>query len=354
MPVVLAVFAVLLVLLLGGVSTILVLRNEDVVTSPGIQSVEVQSGQSKTEREAYNMEIMHPNSNSDMEKAQDITNSFVYIHNRIYLTLNDEKFSLSVIKSVSDLNFTIVNPHQSNIADMVQENRNTIAVPSELPFVVPSLKDISLFNCKVSDLERVNAAMKTVFQAGSDPTSQATLAFLLGCHMMLSHGLGFEETYLAVSRIPSIKEPQGCEDSCMSVRSCLRAFCRAKCHSWIRFTDPDEACEDTSSIHIDEHLHYARRARIRFYAHPSGLPRPVGTMIPPGCPAAARSPPTPSGAPHPSRAARRCPRPRALDKAPAGRIASATRRSRAASAPRAGSAGGAEARQTSSADGLGL
>ncbi len=93
---------------------------------------------------------------------------------------------------------------------------------------------------------------RIVFQAGTDSSTQATIAFLMGCHMMLSHGLGFEETYLAFRRLHSIMEPQSCTGPQISVKSCLRAFCRAKCSEWITFIDKP------GSMHIDEYLHYAR------------------------------------------------------------------------------------------------
>jgi hypothetical protein len=59
------------------------------------------------------------------------------------------------------------------------------------------LGDILKFNATMGCLERKKPRMKLVFQAGRDQRVQAEMTFLLGCHMIMSNGVGFEKAFLA-------------------------------------------------------------------------------------------------------------------------------------------------------------
>jgi hypothetical protein len=126
------------------------------------------------------------------------------------------------------------------------------------------LGDILKFNATVGSLERKKPRMKLVFQAGRDRSIQAQMTFLLGCHMIMSHGVGFEETFLAFQTLYRDSTfnhfgQSGMSEVCQSIKSCWRAMCYAKCLSWVdsnSFVNTNDG-EDASSIQIDEYLHYA-------------------------------------------------------------------------------------------------
>ena len=170
----------------------------------------------------------------------------------------DEQQSPKILKKISSLNYVVVPFAQSHVPEIsFDENGQYRAF-----FNPPNADDVYKFDLMACDLEAKFSTQKIVFHSGHDPQAQATLAFLLGCHMMLSHGLGFEETYLAFRRLHGLLDPQSCNGPHISVKTCLRAFCRAKCSNWIVFKDLATASsESTSSIHILKYLHYARSPR---------------------------------------------------------------------------------------------
>jgi hypothetical protein len=192
----------------------------------------------------------------DETKAQCIIKSFISIHNRLLLAAFDERISSAVFRKLSVLNYVLVPLHQTKVTELLQREPQRRKRDT---FIAPNMEDIYDFDEMACAFEAKYPTQKIVFQTGSDHGSQATIALLMGCHMMLRHGLGFEETYLAFRRLHSIIDPQPLNELRISVKSCLRAFCRAKCSEWITFKDPVEGSPDKpGSINIDEYLHYAR------------------------------------------------------------------------------------------------
>jgi hypothetical protein len=191
----------------------------------------------------------------DETKAQSIIPSFIYIHNRLLLAVLDERISPAVNTKMSSLNYVFVSPHQTNVTEFLQRETQR---KSRDKFTKPKIEDIYEFDQMACAVEAKYPTQRIVFQTGSDQNAQATISFLMGCHMMLSHGLGFEETYLAFRRLHSIMDPPTRDGPQISVKSCLRAFCRAKCSEWITFKDPVAGSPDKpGTMHIDEYLHYA-------------------------------------------------------------------------------------------------
>jgi hypothetical protein len=169
------------------------------------------------------------------------------------MTLHDHKFS----SSNASTRYIIVPLHETKVTEII--SRQAPYLTEDEMFAVPDLRDIRDFHETVCALDRKSPTKMLVFQMGTDKACQATLAFLMGCHMMLSHGLGFEETYLSFGRLHSIMDPQSRDGPHISVKSCLRAFCRAKCFEWFMFNEHDDGLpEKHGTMHIDEYLHYAR------------------------------------------------------------------------------------------------
>jgi hypothetical protein len=223
----------------------------------------------------------------DETKTHEIISSMISIHNRLLLASLDGQISPAVFAKLSSLNYAFIPLRQTTVTAIIQRNSQEILHDS---FLDLRLEDIYEFDRIACAVEATYPTKRIVVPTGSDSSSRATIAFLMGCHMMLSHGLGFEETYLAFRRLHSIMDPQSSNGPQITVKSCLRAFCRAKCFQWITFQDPSENSPDTQgSIQIDEYLHYARsccsRALFTLACHlhasrhaPSGGPSPY---IPP-------------------------------------------------------------------------
>jgi hypothetical protein len=194
----------------------------------------------------------------DDEHAQNIINNFVYIHNRLLMASFDELQYPAISRKISSLNYVVVPFAQSHIAKFSLEENVGNGLYENF-FNPPNADDIYKFDLMACALEEKSPTQKIVFLSGQDQQAQAMLAFLLGCHMMLSHGLGFEETYLAFRRLHGLLDPQSHDGPQISVKTCLRAFCRAKCSDWIVFKDLAAASSESSfSIHILKYLHYAR------------------------------------------------------------------------------------------------
>ena len=91
-----------------------------------------------------------------------------------------------------------------------------------------SLSEIFKYNTVLSKLARGNPNNNFVIFTGPEPTMQVKLAFLVGCHLILEHGLGFEATYLALRPLHLLFDRNSVNQA-MSVKAALRAFCCSKC-----------------------------------------------------------------------------------------------------------------------------
>jgi hypothetical protein len=189
----------------------------------------------------------------DMDDSRYAVDCFVHIHNRLLMASFKEQPSPATLKTISSLNYVLATfPHAA-------EFRREDSSHEAAAFSPPSVEDIFRFDQMACALETKNPTHKIVFQTKLDQHSQATHTFLMGCHMILSHGLGFEETFLAFRRLHSIMDPHPHNTPQISVKSCLRAFCRVKCSNWIIFKGPMAASPECSnSIHVEKYLLCAR------------------------------------------------------------------------------------------------
>ncbi len=74
--------------------------------------------------------------------------------------------------------------------------------------------------------------------------------------MIMTHGLGFEEAYLAFRSLYGLFEKTASDE--MSVEKSMRAFCCAKCLNWIDFGQHTMGSTPDHPISLDESDHYAR------------------------------------------------------------------------------------------------
>ena len=72
-----------------------------------------------------------------------------------------------------------------------------------------------------------------VFLIGREINQQKKSLFLIGCHLILTHGLEFEEACLSLKRFSGFIDDKFSE---WSVGTGLRSFCCAKCMDWFCLT----------------------------------------------------------------------------------------------------------------------
>jgi hypothetical protein len=175
----------------------------------------------------------------------------MYVHNRLYLALISPEQAGGIIQDEPSARFLLA--PLSSLKKCEIENSASFA-PS-------TLAEIYRFDEAARAQQRRHPCMKIVFPTGPHRTAQVKTAFMLGCHMIMSHGCGFEETFLAFKNVGQIFGESDIADNEVSVKSCWRAMCQAKCRNWIDFTMSEfsgrDHCQD-SYIDMDEHMHYAR------------------------------------------------------------------------------------------------
>jgi hypothetical protein len=103
---------------------------------------------------------------------------------------------------------------------------------------------------------RQNAGMKVVLYTGPGNAHQLKIIFLLGCHMIMTHGWSCDDALTAFKPLTDLVH-SACPDG--SVESSWRALYWAKMRNWINFKETfDLGLDNHDGIQMDEYLHYAR------------------------------------------------------------------------------------------------
>jgi hypothetical protein len=156
--------------------------------------------------------------------------SFANIHNRLYLALYEAKQAEIMAQHELKQNFLVV-PLASVKACEVKG-----AKEDSESFNPSSLIEIFKFDEMACTLERKNPTIKLVFCTGAGQPSQVRVAFLVGCHMIMSHGVDSEETHLAFKNFHGLFQRFSPADGGgVTVESCWHALYRAKSLNWIDF-----------------------------------------------------------------------------------------------------------------------
>lgn len=121
-----------------------------------------------------------------------------------------------------------------------------------------SLTEIYRFGVLVANIIKSHENSNIVFSVSSDMREQLDLIFLLGCHLIMHHGLDFEETCLAL--LPMKKVFPKYESESVELETAFRAVWCAKHSNWIDFETGWDSCQvsEESFICMDEYVHYAR------------------------------------------------------------------------------------------------
>ena len=103
-------------------------------------------------------------------------------------------------------------------------------------FSPSSLTEIFKFDEMACALERNNTKTRLVFCTGGSHASQARLAFLVGCHMMMSHGTTLDDTIQYFRNLHGLfHQFASTNGGNVSVQSCWRALSSARSLHWIDF-----------------------------------------------------------------------------------------------------------------------
>ena len=194
---------------------------------------------------------------SSSASTNTVPHALIHIHNNLLIALGDVEKLCSSQKDGPEGYFVI--PVLQNIRRTdLDASLHCLNVEGFLP---SCLSDIARFDSMVNNVSNSHPHSKLVFSTTTEPEYQRRLVFLLGCHMIMRQGLGFEEAYLAFRPMHDVLEESSIQN--LSVRRSLRAFCCAKCLGWIDFNRDftlftDE--ENRTMICMDEYDHYARYA----------------------------------------------------------------------------------------------
>ena len=169
----------------------------------------------------------------------------IHLHSKIFIALE-----ASLIPDPESLQIDCAQTF-TEIEELRPKNTETCSEMS-----LSTLGGIYVFDDLVKNLELRNKDVKLIFIVQEDSKLLIRSSFLFGCHMVMSRGLGFEETYLSFKPWHHIFQ-QFYTDHGISVEHYLRSFCCAKVLDWIdfRFTP---STRSVSQVMIDKVIHDER------------------------------------------------------------------------------------------------
>ena len=179
----------------------------------------------------------------------DISLQFSEVHSRLVVVLGSDDNRLHKIAQLRYPGCCIVGlTTTAEFKDDAQNHQDPLSI---------SLEEVYRFD------GILRAGLKTSSRilvcAGNRAHHQIRICLLLGCHLMISQGLGFEETILTFRPMHAMFA-----SSCtgvLSIEQYLRAVCCAKCLKWIDFQEKQSVQnngEMKSEIQMDEYMHYTR------------------------------------------------------------------------------------------------
>jgi hypothetical protein len=171
------------------------------------------------------------------------------VHSKIFLSL----FSKETLRD-RECNFPSVQFRDYLVVELkIDESELLLKTSGGITSV--SLQEVHRFDSFVRKMIALQPHLKLLICAGDEPFRQIRTMLLVGCHLIISQGLGFEESFLALSAFRPFHPLF--EEHLASLESLLRAVCCAKCLDWINFNlDVSEDC--TTQIHMEEYIHYSR------------------------------------------------------------------------------------------------
>ncbi len=118
-----------------------------------------------------------------------------------------------------------------------------------------SLIELYRFDEMANQIARRNADHKLVFSGGRNLQLQMRAAFLIGCHMIMSHGLDAENVFQIFKSFGEFFT-----GTQAGILDCWRALYRAKNVGWVDFQErfDFDYSDSTETINMEEFIHYSR------------------------------------------------------------------------------------------------
>ena len=172
--------------------------------------------------------------------------SFFHIHDRSYFVRFEGKRAERMAHHILNRKHLIIStqPYLNNY-------------DSEQSVTPASLIEIYKFDERVKQLERRNDDKILVFSAGGSVESQCRVAFLIGCHLIMSKSLDANAVYHIFERLDEVWSPKIHQK--FSIMDCWQALHHAKSLAWLDFSEqivPDS--DEGSAINMEEFIHYSR------------------------------------------------------------------------------------------------
>ena len=179
----------------------------------------------------------------------------LHVHGKIYVRFQTPMNS--VVRSHSLLSFTKF--EAISMSSFLLPSHATEQVITSTKQCFGSLSEIHEFDTAANSLAyRRNNAI-TLFEIVDDVDSKLRSLYLIGCHLIMTYGLGFEETYLCFKRFHTVFEEHAANVG-ESFATWLRSFCCAKCLDWINFRVSPNKSSVSHQMHIDNFVHDTRQA----------------------------------------------------------------------------------------------
>ena len=172
--------------------------------------------------------------------------SFLRMHDRAYLACFEENHAARMARHVLSKKYSIV-PLPSSL--------NEFDFPAER-FVPSSLTEIYKFDEMVQRFERNMEECVIVFSAGRSKYSQRRVAFLIGCHLIISKCCFAHDVYQCFC---GPHEILGDNVQKAIIMDCWKALHKVRSLAWIDFRERfTQSTSQAGSIDMEEFMHYSR------------------------------------------------------------------------------------------------
>ena len=190
------------------------------------------------------------------------TSSFMQIHRHIYLALYDQAEAKKIAMDELIQNYLIIPLHQSRDWETTSSYEIKETDDANAIFVPSTLAQIYKFDQMIRDVSRKHPGVKLVFCTGIKRLVQLKIAFLLGCHLLMTHCVYLEGVFIAFDPMSDVLDGS-CSGTDLQgddmVQCGWRSLAQARQMEWLNFWEVfDRGDNSECSIMIEEFVHYAR------------------------------------------------------------------------------------------------
>ena len=179
-----------------------------------------------------------------------------HVQSRLYLGLGAESEVIDLAsRNLAGKHMTI------DLKTLCERISSLLLIHPHRDFVPSPLTDLYLFDAWIQSLFLADSG-RFVFCPGLRASMQVRVCFLLGSHLIMTHGIGFEEVYLSFRPLHALFNHFSTEKGVhSSICKAWRALCASKCIGWINFcksTSRNSSRDRMDCIDLEEMVHYAR------------------------------------------------------------------------------------------------